>query len=144
MNKASRIKDAQHEKRYLESLDLFTERQINANSRGNSIQWYGSRLEQLLLFYKKTRADVASACFTSGQNVSFWISNTSKPNKGQIKQLSFMFEIEPEFFFLPKIVIMIEEQNRITFMSGEDYGKDEARKTSYYAMRHNGNVGNVK
>src|SRR5688500_11959932 len=109
------IRTTEDEKLYIEALDLFPPQFLRESERGKLIRWYGGRLRFLMTFYGKYGPEVGRVAFTTAATVSNWCKNMSRPTKSQLKQLGFLFEIDPKFFFLPEVTMTIKDQTTIIY-----------------------------
>ena len=83
------------------------------NGFGNSLEWYGKRLNFIKLFYNKTTVELSVYLGVSVTMISSWERNKSKPSEKQIEKLATLFELAPSFFTEESITITINQQLEI-------------------------------
>lgn len=105
----------EQENRRLPLLDLESRTVTIRNERGKRFRWYGARLILLIKFYDKTVKEVAKAVRANPSTVRSWCSNLRKPSDLNINRLSFLFEIEKEFFTAKYVKMVITEQSTVKY-----------------------------
>lgn len=118
------------EKELFEILELMTRERLTQNASGRNANWYGLRLRLVTLFYSKKAEEVAKACLVSESVLSSWHRNSSRPSKQQLDRLSFLFEIDKEFFTSQQATIKITEQLTLIYEKQENAQEDAGEKGS--------------
>lgn len=96
-----------------EALEIPNYTTMQENNKGKVLNWYGSRLNLIRIFYNKSVLELSVILGRSASYINELQKNHTTPSKDVIDKLSFLFEVPNEFFTDENIIIKITEQFKL-------------------------------